>query len=108
MADMVAGNPRANRKVLCVAVALLFIALFSIAFIALLRKRTNPQKEPPLHPANSIATDNSSGDEPGVSGSRAHHRSQAAVASEVTQLRSARKPYKASSKTRSSSMWSPA
>ena len=56
MADMVAGNPRANRKGLCVAIACLLIALLSIALIALLRKRTNPQKEPPLHPANSIAT----------------------------------------------------
>lgn len=55
MSDMIAGNPRANRTGLCIAVALLFVVLLSIALIALLRKRTDPEKEPPLHPAGLIA-----------------------------------------------------
>jgi hypothetical protein len=56
MADMIAGNPKANRTGLCVALAVLFLILFSAAFVAF-RKREAPQKEPPLHPASLIATD---------------------------------------------------
>jgi hypothetical protein len=56
MADMVAGNPKANRTGLCMALAVLFLILLSAAFVAL-RKREAPQKEPPLHPAGLLVTD---------------------------------------------------
>ncbi len=56
MADMISGNPKANRTGLCVALAVLFLLLLSVAFVAL-RKRQAPQKEPLLHPAGLIATD---------------------------------------------------
>jgi hypothetical protein len=93
MADMIAGNPRANRTGLCIAIALLFIALLSIALVALLRKRTDPEKEPPLHPAGLIAMSRFPGMSIMRSGeSGANARNHAAVASEATQLRSARKP----------------
>lgn len=93
MSDMIAGNPRANRTGLCIAIALLFIALLSIALVALLRKRTDPEKEPPLHPAGLIAISKFSRMSIMRSGeSGANARNHAAVASEATQLRSARKP----------------
>jgi len=60
MTDMIAGNPKANRTGLCIAVAILFVTLLSIALVALLRKRTNPQQEPPLHPAHLILVGRSS------------------------------------------------
>jgi len=56
MADMIAGNPKANRTGLCLGLAVLFLILLSVAFVAL-RKRQAPQKEPPLHPAGLVAID---------------------------------------------------
>jgi hypothetical protein len=46
-ASMIAGNPRAGRLVITLAIALLLLILASTGFIAM-RKRTAPEKEPPL------------------------------------------------------------
>lgn len=54
MADIVAGNPKANRTGLCVALAIVFLVLVCLSFIAL-RKTQAPQKTAPLHPAGLIA-----------------------------------------------------
>ena len=54
-ANVIAGNPRTGRLMVTLSVALLLLILMSAAFIAM-RKRTAPQKEPPLplHPASLV------------------------------------------------------
>jgi hypothetical protein len=52
---MIVGNPKAGRTLLTISVALLGVLLTIAAFVGL-RKRTAPQKEPPLHPAGLVTT----------------------------------------------------
>lgn len=47
---MIAGNPKAGRVITTAALALLMVILISTGFVAM-RKKTAPQKEPPLHPS---------------------------------------------------------
>jgi hypothetical protein len=47
---MIAGNPRAGRMMASIAIVLVLLILLSAAFVTW-RKRTDPQKEPPLHQA---------------------------------------------------------
>jgi len=51
---MIAGNPKAGRKMAKFAIVLFLAMLLITAFVAL-RKRTAPLKEPPLHPSTVIA-----------------------------------------------------
>ena len=50
---MIVGNPRAGRTIATIAIAVLFLILVSVAFVCW-RKRTDPEKEPPLHPSALI------------------------------------------------------
>ncbi len=52
---MIVGNPKAGRTLLTISIALLGLLLTFAAFVGL-RKRTAPQKEPPLHPAGLVTT----------------------------------------------------
>jgi hypothetical protein len=52
---MIVGNPKAGRTLLTISIALLGLLLTIAAFVGL-RKRTAPQKEPPLHPAGLVTT----------------------------------------------------
>jgi len=54
-ANVIAGNPRTGRLMVTLSVALLLLILLSATFIAM-RKRTAPQKEPPLplHPSSFV------------------------------------------------------
>ncbi len=47
---MIAGNPKTARTLLIVSILMAALILISAAFFAS-RKKINPQKEPPLHPA---------------------------------------------------------
>lgn len=47
---MIAGNPNCGRTIAGIAIAILFIALLSAAWVGL-RKKDEPEKEPPIHPA---------------------------------------------------------
>jgi len=50
---MIAGNPKAARTLMAIAIAALFIMLLGTLIVARW-KRTAPQQEPPLHPATTI------------------------------------------------------
>jgi hypothetical protein len=52
---MIVGNPKAGRTLVTIAIALLFLILMSTAFVTW-RKRTDPEKTPPLHPSTSVVT----------------------------------------------------
>jgi hypothetical protein len=52
---MIVGNPKSGRTLLTISIALLGLLLTIAAFVGL-RKRTAPQKEPPLHPAGLVTT----------------------------------------------------
>lgn len=47
---MIAGNPRAGRRITTAALVVLFVVLMSAAFVAM-RKKPEPHPEPPLHPS---------------------------------------------------------
>jgi len=48
---MIAGNPKSCRALIIVSVAMAALIVLSAAFFAS-RKKTDPEKEPPLHPAS--------------------------------------------------------
>src|SRR5208283_4082167 len=50
---MIVGNPKVGRTLLTISVAVIGLLLI-IAVLVGLRKRTAPQKEPPLHPASLL------------------------------------------------------
>jgi tryptophan-rich sensory protein len=50
---MICGNPRAGRTMATLGIAVLLLVLSSMAVIAL-RKRYNPLRQPPLHPATFV------------------------------------------------------
>jgi hypothetical protein len=52
---MIVGNRKAGRTLLTISIALLGLLLTIAAFVGL-RKRTAPQKEPPLHHAGLVTT----------------------------------------------------
>jgi len=54
VAGVIAGNPKAGRRVAIAAVALLLAMILLTAFVAF-RKRTAPLQQPPLHPSPAIA-----------------------------------------------------
>jgi len=47
--NMIAGNPKTDCTVLIIVAALATLVLLCTVFFSL-RKKTDPQKEPPLHP----------------------------------------------------------
>ena len=51
---MIVGNPKCGRTMATFAIALFFLILLTAAFVCW-RKRTDPEKEPPLHPSTLIA-----------------------------------------------------
>jgi hypothetical protein len=55
LSDMIAGNPKAGRMMVTLSLALLVLAVVTTAFVAF-RKRTSPQKQPPLplHPSSLV------------------------------------------------------
>jgi len=48
---MIVGNPKAGRLMFTISIAFLGLLLIIAVFVGM-RKRTAPQKEPPLHPAS--------------------------------------------------------
>ncbi len=50
---MIAGNPKTGQTLVTIAVALLLLILVTASFVCL-RKRTDPEKEPPLHPSTVV------------------------------------------------------
>jgi hypothetical protein len=48
--NMIAGNPKTECTVLIIAAALATLVLLCTVFLSM-RKKTDPQKEPPLHPS---------------------------------------------------------
>src|ERR1039458_9164626 len=54
VSSMIVGNPKAGRAMATIAIALFFLILLTAAFVCW-RKRTDPEKEPPLHPSTLIA-----------------------------------------------------
>jgi hypothetical protein len=50
---MIAGNPKTGQALVTIAAALLLLILVTAAFVCL-RKRTDPEKEPPLHPSTLV------------------------------------------------------
>ena len=59
--NMIAGNPKTDRTVWMVVAALATLVLLCTVFFSL-RKKTDPQKEPPLHPSVVIAQIERAGD----------------------------------------------
>ena len=53
VSSMIVGNPDRGRAMATVAVALFLLILLSAAFVGW-RKRTDPEKVPPLHPSTVI------------------------------------------------------
>lgn len=53
-ADMLAGNPKAGRKMWVILVTLFVFILVSVAIVAT-RKKISPQNQPPLHPSALLA-----------------------------------------------------
>lgn len=56
---MIAGNPKAGRKIAALALALLIVIVL-ILTLAGLRRRNAPVSDPPLHPSTLIWQLNSS------------------------------------------------
>jgi len=52
---MIVGHAKSGRTLLTISIGLVGLLLMIAAFVGL-RKRTAPQKEPPLHPASLVTT----------------------------------------------------
>jgi len=50
---VIAGNPKSGRKLATFAIALFLVMCLITAWVGL-RKRTDPQPEPPLHPSTVV------------------------------------------------------
>jgi len=59
--NMIAGNPKTDCTVLIIVAALATLVLLCTVFFSL-RKKTDPQKEPPLHPSVVLAQIERAGD----------------------------------------------
>ena len=53
VSSMIVGNPKCGRTMATIGIALFFLILLTAAFVCW-RKRSDPEKEPPLHPSTLI------------------------------------------------------